>query len=95
LVSLSPINFKIEKEGSYKFSGSYEYRAKLTDMGNSVSGRQEGKSKVVFPDGTTIEIELPSLKIYGLLYGKRVARWVDSMTFTDSQNLLTAKITFC
>ena len=30
-------------DGLYKFEGSYEYTAKLTNLGNSVTGRQVGK----------------------------------------------------
>lgn len=58
-------------DGLYKFEGSYEYTAKITDLGNSVTGRQVGKSKVWFKDGSHIEFDLPTMKIYGLLYGKR------------------------
>ena len=58
-------------EGLYFVEGSYEYTAKVTDLGNSVTGRQAGKNRVHFRDGTVIEWEYPVMKISGLIFGKR------------------------
>jgi hypothetical protein len=58
-------------DGLFVFEGSYEYTAKITDLGNSVTGRQVGKNRVWFQDGSVIEFEYPVMKINGLLFGKR------------------------
>lgn len=68
-------------EGLWQFEGSYEYTAKVTDLGNSVTGRQIGKNRVRFQDGSYIEFEYPTMKIYGLLYGKRTTQWDGAFEF--------------
>ena len=35
-------------DGLFTFEGSYEFTAKITDLGNSVTGRQVGKNRVKF-----------------------------------------------
>ena len=78
----------------YKFEGSYEYTAKLTNLGNSVTGRQVGKNRVHFPDGTIIEYEYPFLKINGLMFGKRTVEWDGSILFTDNKNNIECEVNF-
>lgn len=51
--------------------GSYEFTAKITDLGNAGYGRQVGTSRVRFLDGSSIEWEYPFMKISGLMFGKR------------------------
>ena len=58
-------------EGMFVYEGSYEYTARVTDLGNSGIGRQIGKNIIRFTDGTIIEFELPIMKISGLIFGKR------------------------
>lgn len=79
-------------DGLYKFEGSYEYTAKLTNLGNSVTGRQVGKNRVHFQDGTIIEYEYPFLKINGLMFGKRTIEWDGSILFTDSKNDIECEV---
>lgn len=81
-------------DGLYKFEGSYEYTAKLTNLGNSVTGRQVGKNRVHFQDGTIIEYEYPFLKINGLMMNKRTIQWEGSILFKDAKNNLECEISF-
>lgn len=76
------------------FEGSYEYTARVTDLGNSVTGRQIGKNRVRFTDGSYVEWEYPVMKISGLLFGKRTTQWVGSFEFIDKKNQLKAKLEF-
>lgn len=80
--------------GLYKYYGSYEYTAKLTDLGNSAAGRQVGKNYIEFPDGTKISYEFPYMKIGGLLFGKRTIKFSGKVEFTDSKNGYTASMKF-
>ena len=57
--------------GLFKLEGAYEYQAKVTELGNTVVGRYNGKNRIHFLDGTVIEYEYPSVRISGLLVGKR------------------------
>ena len=75
-------------EGLYKFEGSYTYTAKLTNLGNAVRGRQVGKNRVHFQDGTIIEFEYPFLRINGLMINKRTIQWEGSIKFEDKKNNL-------
>ncbi len=52
-------SFQVEHT-DYTFEGSYEYKARISDMGNSVIGHQAGKNRVHFMDyETTVEFEYP------------------------------------
>jgi hypothetical protein len=53
-----------------------------------------GKNRVRFLDGTYIEFEYPTMKISGLLFGKRVTQWTGSFEFEDRKNGLKAKLEF-
>lgn len=81
-------------DGLYKYHGSYEYTAKLTDFGNSVTGRQIGKNHIEFNDGTKITFEYPFMKIGGLLFGKRTIKFSGSVKFEDIKNGMTAELKF-
>ena len=78
----------------YTLEGSYEYTAKVTDLGNSVTGRQVGKNRVRFADGSVIEWEYPVMKISGLLFGKRTTHWIGGIDFSDVQNNIYAHLEF-
>lgn len=87
--------FLVEHHGGlYKYHGSYEYSAKLTDFGNSVTGRQAGPNVVEFPDGAKIIFEFPYMKIGGLLFGKRTVKFSGSIEFKDEQNGIEASMKF-
>ena len=87
--------FLVEHNGGlYKFYGSYEYTAKLTDFGNSATGRQVGKNYIEFKDGTKIVYEFPYMKIGGLLFGKRTIKFSGKVEFTDQKNGLEAVLKF-
>ena len=87
--------FLVEHNGGlYKFYGSYEYTAKLTDFGNSATGRQVGKNYIEFKDGTKIVYEFPYMKIGGLLFGKRTIKFSGKVEFTDQKNGLNAVLKF-
>jgi len=81
-------------KGLFVFEGSYEYTAKVTDLGNSVTGRQVGKNRVRFPDGSYIEYEYPFMRINGLLFGKRTTQWLGGMKFEDPKHHLEARFDF-
>ena len=50
---------------------------------------------MIFPSiGTAIEFEYPSLKVEGLLYGRRTSKWYGSFDFTDSKNNLKSTLSF-
>jgi hypothetical protein len=53
-----------------------------------------GKNRVHFIDGTFIEFEYPTMKIAGLLYGKRTTIWLGTIEFEDKANNLKAKVEF-
>ena len=64
--------FQIENsDGLFTMDGSYEYTARVTDLGNSGYGRQVGSNRVKFTDGSSIQWEYPFMKISGLMFGKR------------------------
>ncbi len=63
-------------------------------MGNSVTGRQVGKNRIRFRDGTFIEYEYPIMKIAGLIFGKRTTQWVGGFVFRDKENAICAKLEF-
>lgn len=87
--------FLVEHQGGlYRYYGSYEYTAKLTDFGNSVTGRQVGKNFIEFKDGSKIIYEFPYMKIGGLLFGKRTIKFSGKVEFTDQKNELEAELTF-
>jgi hypothetical protein len=87
--------FTVENaENLFLFEGSYEYTARVTDLGNSVTGRQIGKNRVRFLDGTVIEFEYPVMNISGLIFGKRTTQWIGSFEFFDKKNGLRAKLDF-
>lgn len=73
-------------DGLYTFEGSYMYTAKLISLGNSVRGRQVGKNRIHFKDGTIIEYEFPFLRINGLIISKRTIQWEGSIKFVDEKN---------
>lgn len=81
-------------DGLYKFEGSYMYTAKLVKLGNSVRGRQVGKNRVHFRDGTIIEFEYPFLKINGLMIKKRTIQWEGSIKFLDAKNNIECELNF-
>ena len=76
------------------FEGSYEYTARITDLGNSATGRQVGKTRVRFQNGGYIEFEFPFMKISGLLFGKRTTQWIGAIEFTYKKFGLSAKLEF-
>lgn len=76
----------VNVDGLYTLEGSYEYTAKVTDLGNSVTGRQVGKNRLRFADGSFVEWEYPFMKIQGLLFGKRTTHWVGGIEFKDDKN---------
>jgi hypothetical protein len=39
-----------------------------------------------------IEFEYPSLKIEGLLYGRRITKWQGAFEFVDTKNKMKAKL---
>ena len=87
--------FLVEHQGGlYKYYGSYEYTAKLTDLGNSATGRQVGKNYIEFNDGTKIVYEFPYMKIGGLLWGKRTIKFSGKVDFLDAKNGLEATLSF-
>jgi hypothetical protein len=83
-----PISYFLveDVDGLYKFEGSYMYTAKLISLGNAVRGRQVGKNRVHFKDGTIIEYEFPFLRINGLIISKRTIQWEGSIKFVDEKN---------
>lgn len=82
------------RDGMYKYHGTYEYTAKLTDFGNSVTGRQVGDNIITFADGSTIVYQFPFMKISGLLFGKRTVKFSGKIEYTDDQNGLKAELKF-
>jgi len=66
----------------------------VTDLGNSVTGRQVGKNRVRFANGSFIEWEYPLMKIQGLLFGKRTTHWIGGIDFIDRKNSITAHLEF-
>lgn len=80
-------------EKKFAVQGSFEYQGRITDSGNSVTGRLVGKNKVTFGD-ERVEYEYPSFKISGLIYGKRTTQWIGAFEFADRKNGLQAKIEF-
>ena len=77
-------------DGLYTMYGSYEYTAKVQDLGNSIKGRTCGKNCVKFRDGSVIEFEYPFIKINGLMFGKRTTQYVGTVVFTDTKNNIDA-----
>eukprot|EP00343_Euplotes_focardii_P003461 CAMPEP_0205813780 /NCGR_PEP_ID=MMETSP0205-20121125/18569_1 /ASSEMBLY_ACC=CAM_ASM_000278 /TAXON_ID=36767 /ORGANISM="Euplotes focardii, Strain TN1" /LENGTH=233 /DNA_ID=CAMNT_0053096471 /DNA_START=1883 /DNA_END=2581 /DNA_ORIENTATION=- len=87
--------FQVEHvDGLYKYEGSYTYTAKLTNLGNSVRGRQVGINKITFIDGTVITYEFPFLKINGLMFNKRTIQWEGSIKFEDKKNNIECEVSF-
>jgi hypothetical protein len=87
--------FLVEHQGGlYRYYGSYEYTAKLTDLGNSATGRQVGKNIIEFIDGTKITYEFPFMKIGGLLFGKRTIKFSGTVIFKDEKNSLVGQLKF-
>ena len=85
--------FLVEHQGGlYRYYGSYEYQAKLTDWGNSARGRQAGMNHIEFKDGTKISYEFPFMKISGLLFGKRTIKFTGSVKWTDKKNNIEASL---
>jgi hypothetical protein len=41
-------------EKLFRYEGTFEYKVKIGDMGNSLKGQQVGPNRVIFKDGTTI-----------------------------------------
>ena len=80
-------------EDLFQFDGFYEYQGKLADVGNSALGKIAGKQRVRFPkDGTIIEFCYPSIKVEGLLYGRRTTKWYGDFEFIDTKDNLKAKL---
>ncbi|CDW82058.1 oxysterol binding family protein [Stylonychia lemnae] len=87
--------FQVENiDGLFTLEGSYEYTARVTDLGNSVTGRQIGKNRVKFQDGSFVEWEYPVMRISGLIFGKRTTTWLGSFEFVDNKNQLRAQLEF-
>jgi hypothetical protein len=87
--------FLVEHQGGlFKYYGSYEYTAKLTDFGNSATGRQVGNNYIEFADGSKIVYEFPFMKIGGLLFGKRTIKFVGNVTFADDTHGIEANLKF-
>ena len=80
----------ISKE--FKLWGHWEFTAKVTDLGNGALGTQKGSVNVQFLDGTIIKYIQPSVKLYGILFGKRMLHWIGGMTFTDERNEIVGEI---
>lgn len=80
--------------GLYRYYGSYEYVAKLTDFGNAAAGRSVGKNYIEFQDGTKIVFEYPHMKLGGLLFGKRTIKFSGKVEFADEKNGLLAEFAF-
>ena len=55
----------------------------MTDLGNAGAGRQIGKNRIRFIDGSLIEYELPGMKVSGLIFGKRSVQWQGAFEFID------------
>ena len=88
-------SFLVEHQsGLYRFHGSFEYTAKLTDFGNSALGKQVGKSYIEFRDGSKISFEYPFMKIGGLLFGKRTVKFTGKVEFNDDKNNIFAELSF-
>jgi len=88
-------NYMVEHpEGKFKMHGSYEYVAKMADLGNSVSGGSRGYNKCEFNDGTTIHYDYPTMAINGLIMGKRTVKFQGKVEFTESKTGMKAWIEF-
>jgi|LauGreDrversion4_2_1035121.scaffolds.fasta_scaffold288987_1 hypothetical protein len=87
------ISFLVENP-LFTYEGTFIFQGKIGNLGNALIGRQGGKNRVHFLDGTVIEFEFPFLKMGGVLYGKRVLQWIDSLEFNDKKNGLTARMEF-
>ena len=81
-------------DGLYKYEGSYEYTAKLTNLGNSARGRHVGPNRIYFKDGSMIEYQYPFIKINGLLMGKRTMKWEGDFEFVDKLNNISCQMKF-
>lgn len=42
-------------EGLFRYEGTFEYKVKVTDLGNAIRGRQVGENRVIFKDGGCIK----------------------------------------
>lgn len=78
----------------YTYEGTFVFTGKMASLGNALVGRQGGKNRVHFRDGTVIEFEYPFLKMGGILYGKRTLQWIEALEFRDARNGLRAKLEF-
>jgi hypothetical protein len=88
-------SFLVENiDNLYTFRGSYEYRAKLADLGNSTIGTIAGTSTIEFADGQQISWEFPNLKIGGLMLGNRTIKYIGDFSFRDPANGIECKLTF-
>lgn len=63
-------------------------------MGNSVLTWPHGPNRVKFYDGSTITYNMPHMRLSGMLWGKRIVEWLESLTFTDEKNNLYGSIRF-
>lgn len=64
-------------------------------MGNSVTALASGPSRIKFnDDGTLIQFNLPTLRLNGMMWGKRTLEWTEAMNFKDEKNNLTCVVKF-
>lgn len=66
----------------------------MADLGNSLLAKYRGKTSVKFQDGSSIEFELPTMKLTGLLFGKRVIQFVGNILFMDTINKIETNVDF-
>ncbi|KRW98586.1 hypothetical protein PPERSA_09739 [Pseudocohnilembus persalinus] len=83
-----------DPQKTFKFTGYYEYKAKLTYTGNSIIGRQQGPQTITFKDGQKITWELPSQKVNGFIIGDRTLEWMGTSLFKDHKSGYQCEIKF-
>ncbi|WIA13838.1 hypothetical protein OEZ85_007382 [Tetradesmus obliquus] len=81
----------LDHSGQFEYYGSSCWSATFT--GNSVKGSQHGDSMLRFAsDGAVITWSLPTIHIRGVLFGDRVVKYHDTITFADNKNGLRCKL---
>jgi len=73
---------------NYKYSGRYEFVAKLSN--NTLFIRQEGPNCVEFKDGSKVIFHLPGIKVNGMLLGDRTCYYNGVAKFEDPKNKVKA-----
>lgn len=76
-------SFLVENVGVYWLYGSLEYKGKMGDFGNSVSGGIVGNTYIEFADGSMFVYDLAPITIAGLIYGKWLVHFTGGINFVE------------